>query len=558
MKKAKLISILLATLVTLSLLAGCKKETTPTANNNNNSSKDDKTPITFTVFSKDPNANYENFESPVAKEIQKRTGVTLKMEYPVGNLDEKIGLMIASNDYPDMIYGDQSKLISAGALLPLDDYIEKFGSNVKALYGEDLGRLRYSLDDPKIYFLGSFGVGGQRWEPNMGFEIQHAAVKAAGFPQIKTLEDAEKVIKDYVEKNPTINGQPTIGLSLIADDWRWMCGPGNMAAFVSGMPDDGQWYVNPDTKEATYRFIMDSHKKYYKWLNHMNDIGLLDKDSFTQKYDQYTAKIASGRVVALNDQLWQYRDAQLSLVKDGKYERTYGTYPVTLDKSIKNADFTDYGYSASYGIGITKSCKDPERAFKFLDWMASDEAQILNNWGIEGVHYTVVNGKRVISEEEMQKRNTDPEYGKKTGIGVYGYPFPQRGDGVLDSTGQTYTVKSVEDIKKNYNSAEKEVLAAYGVQMWKDLYPQANELPKQVWGQAWGIAIPQDTELAEILQKANDIVKAGIAKAVLAKPADFDNAWNEMQDKLKAIGIDKANAEFTKLVKQRLELWTKK
>lgn len=557
MKSKKLLSLLLTTAVASSILAGCNKAGAPTASDADKSASEDKKPITFTVFSKDPNANYENFESPVAKEIQKRTGVTLKMEYPVGELDQKIGLMIASNDYPDMIFGEQSKLISAGALVKLDDYIENFGANVKALYGEDLVRLRYNLDDPSIYFLGSFGVGAERWEPNMGFELQHDAVKAAGFPKIKTLEDAEKVIKDYVAKNPSIGGQQTIGLSLIFDDWRWQSAVGNMGAFVSGMPDDGQWYIDTDKKEAKYRFTLDNHKEYFKWLNHMNDIGLLDKDSFTQKFDQYSAKIAAGRVVALNDQLWQYRDAQTSLVKDKKYERTYGTYPVTLNDSIKNADFTDTGYSASYGMGITKSCKDPERAFKFLDWMASDEAQILNNWGIEGIHYTVKDGKRVISDEEMQKRNTDPEYSKKTGIGAYGYPFPQRGDGVLDKTGQTYTVKSPGDIIKNYNPVEKEVLKAYGVEMWKDLYPKKEELPKSAWGQAWGIAIPQDTDLAEILQKANDISKAGVAKAVLAKPADFDTAWNEMQTKLTAAGIEKANAEFTKLLQGRLELWKK-
>ena len=30
------------------------------------------------------------------------------------------------------------------------------------------------------------------------------------------------------------------------------------------------------------------------------------------------------------------------------------------------------------------SSEHPEEAFDFLDWMASEEAQILTNWGIEG------------------------------------------------------------------------------------------------------------------------------------------------------------------------------
>ena len=40
-----------------------------------------------------------------------------------------------------------------------------------------------------------------------------------------------------------------------------------------------------------------------------------------------------------------------------------------------------------WGTGISIDCKDPVRAIKFLDFLASDEGQILNNWGIEGKHY---------------------------------------------------------------------------------------------------------------------------------------------------------------------------
>lgn len=38
-------------------------------------------------------------------------------------------------------------------------------------------------------------------------------------------------------------------------------------------------------------------KTYYKILNQMWNEGLLDKEMFSQNYDQYLAKISSGRVV---------------------------------------------------------------------------------------------------------------------------------------------------------------------------------------------------------------------------------------------------------------------
>lgn len=561
----RLLAILLCMVAFIGSFAGCSDNannvdkpdnTTPSTGE---TVDNDKTPITFTVFSKDLNPNYDNFESPVAKKIMEATGVTLKMEYPVGDLVEKVGLMIAGKSYPDMIFvsGELNKFVDADAVIDLEDMINEKGDNVKNLFGDYINRLRFTNDDPSIYMLGTYGVDEEVWEPSMGIEIQHAAVKEAGYPEIKTLEDAEKIIADYIAKHPTTDdGQPMLGLSLIADDWRWQSAVGNMAAFVSGMPDDGNFYIDPNKQEAVYRFTLDNHKDYFKWLNHMNDIGLLDKESFVQKHDHYAAKISSGRVVALNDQQWQFAEAETALEGAGQYDKTYGFYPAQLSEDIQSGNFIEKGYSGGWGISITDNCKDPDRAFQFLDWLCSDEAQVLNNWGIEGENYTIENGKRVISDEEWKKRTTDTEYGKKTGIGLYLYPFPMRGRGVLDPTGSPYVPVTVDSIIKNYNPAEKETLAAYGASMWKDLYPSAEDLGRvDPWGYAWLISLPADGELPVIITKLLDVTKQYIATSVMATPDEFDDIWDEFQAELKKAGVDKANEGFTKLLKDRIDLW---
>ncbi|MET3209328.1 UNVERIFIED_CONTAM: ABC-type glycerol-3-phosphate transport system substrate-binding protein [Paenibacillus sp. PvR008] len=62
------------------------------------------------------------------------------------------------------------------------------------------------------------------------------------------------------------------------------------------------------------------------------------------------------------------------------------------------------------------------RAIKFLDFLASDEGQILRNWGIEGQHYNVENGKRVIPADVQQRKNTDNSaFMRESGIGFTGY-----------------------------------------------------------------------------------------------------------------------------------------
>lgn len=517
----------------------------------------DKTPITFSVFSKDPNAQYEDFESPVAKKITEATSVTLKMEYPVGDIKEKTGLMLASGEYPDMMFlaGEMGPFVEAGALIDLTEKIEK-SANINKMVEGYINRLKYSMEDQAIYALPGYGAFDAKWEPSQGTWLSHKAVKDAGFPEIKTLTDVEKVISDYVKANPTIDGQSTIGLSFATDDWRWQSSVGNMSGAVAGLAADGNWFIDPETYDATYRFALDSHREYYRWLNHMNDVKLLDPEVFTQKYDQYSAKIAAGRVVALHDEGWQIREGQSALRSSGKEELMYGIYPAQLDDTTISGDFIDKGYVAGMGMAISDTCSDPDRAFAFLDWLASDEGQILNYWGIEGEHYTIEDGKRVISEEEWAKRTSDPEYSKKTGVGVYLYPFPAWGKGVLDANGQSYSTATTESITKNYTAIEKEVLAEYDAEMWRDIYPTAEELGrKDPWGYAWQMTIPDNSEVPVIVTKLLDLTKKYIAQSVSAKPAEFDGIWDQFQADMAKAGLEEATTEYSRLIKERVELW---
>ena len=68
----------------------------------------------------------------------------------------------------------------------------------------------------------------------------------------------------------------------------------------------------------------------------MNDIGLLDPESFTQKEDTYKAKISSGRVVGLSDAAWDYSDAEKTLLSEGKAGSTYARLAVTVSDEYKD------------------------------------------------------------------------------------------------------------------------------------------------------------------------------------------------------------------------------
>ncbi|MNM87362.1 Bacterial extracellular solute-binding protein [compost metagenome] len=256
-------------------------------------------------------------------------------------------------------------------------------------------------------------------------------------------------------------------------------------------------------------------------------------------------------------------DAENALKTAGKNEYSYAHFPVTLSEDYVDHSFQPAGVDG-YGIAITTACKDPVRAIKFLDWLASDEGQVLRNWGIEGKHYTVdANGQRVIPAEVTEKRMNDTaNFTKETGLGnpggLYAVMSARYGDGVKDSTGNYYTINFPEQIVELYSDAEKESLKAYNATTWKDLFPQESDFEAKEWGALYNMPVPTDGDYQVISKKTQDIIRKRIPEAILAKTSDFDKIYDAFLADLDKAGAEKMEAEYTELVKARVSLFTGK
>lgn len=548
----------------LFVAAACSGSEEETSANNDNDTNDgneitDAEEIEFTLFASDNNPSWNGMDSDVGQVIKEETGVSLDADFALGDPAERIALFAASGDYPDFILpkGDGGLLVDAGAMVDLRPLIEEHGPNIQEVYGDYLNRMTWSTDDDAIYFIGTNGgVDQEYWSPGNGFWLQHAVVEELGYPEINTVEDFENAIREYSEMYPEIDGQPTIPLSLLADDWRMLISVTNPAFFATGGSDDGEWFIDDETQEAVLHYRRPEEREYFRWLNHMNDQGLLDPESFVQQEDQYLSKISSGRVLGMIDAEWSIADSQTALREDGKTERMHGIYPVTLDETFKQANFQDAGYLGQWGIGITVDNPDPVRAIKFLDWLASEEAQILNNWGIEGEHYQYdEDGNRYLTEEQREERLSDSNFDERTGINVFRSYGPHYGDGVLDSSGQPFTINTPETVIEDYTTVEKEVLEAYGAQTWADLFPSSDEFPVKPWGAAWEINWSSDSPIAVPFQRSQDTMMTRIPEAILADPEEFDNVYDRFMDELDAHGVEEMEQEFNQLIQQRIELW---
>lgn len=567
--KRKVVSLMLVSAMVAGMLAGCGSDSgsskggssTETGSAAEASSSgetaddaDDKSPITFEYFNADgKNGNWDN---PVAKAITEATGVTLDVSYPVasqGDAKEDVALMIANDEYPNMIYakGSATDLYQAGALIDMTDLIEKYGPNIKKMYGAEMEKLKWSQDDPGIYQLSYAGVNQKTLTTGGSCQIQWAALKENDYKYPKTLDEYEKMIKSYLAAHPkTEDGLDMIGITMSASDWHWMITLGNPAGLIAdASPDNGQWIID-DEYNVHYKHVTDEEKEYFKWLCRMYNEGILDPNFATQTDDDYIAKVASGRVVAITDAEWHYSQCEATLVADGKVDQTYVGLPVTLREDQVEKALLYQGTTVGWGIGITKSCEDPVRAIKFLDYLCSDEGQILYHWGIEGENYFLDDdGQPYRTDEEVAKAQSDPDYAKNTGIDNY-TGFPIYGTGSYSEDGFPYTPTTKESVIANYNTAEKEGCEAMGFEMLTDMFAQPEEFDLLPYSALWAYQQPQ--ELAEKQTILDEIAWPGLVKCVTGTEDEFDGNWESMVQELTDNGLADAEEAMTEFLATKL------
>ena len=171
----KFLALLLAALMIITALAACQgapsggqaqpaeneageKEADAGEEKEDEASSDE----VYTIKFFDKNSGTKVFgEDRVSVELMKRTGVKVEVVNPTGDPSEKLSLMLAANDYPDIVLMDRgsdivNQYIEAGALIPLSDYFDLM-PNVVQMYGEVLNKSVYK--DGKNYYLNNwYGV----------------------------------------------------------------------------------------------------------------------------------------------------------------------------------------------------------------------------------------------------------------------------------------------------------------------------------------------------------------------------------------------------------------
>ncbi|MEC0368817.1 ABC transporter substrate-binding protein [Paenibacillus chibensis] len=528
-------------------------EQAETGSNDNKDGKDGKVePFNVSVFIGEA-GQQPTPDNKIYKKIKDELGASFNFEFLAGDINQKLGVMIAGSDYPDLMTGN-TKLTAAGAFIPLEDLIEKYAPNLKKHYA-DYWNMMKDPSDGHIYVLPNYGVYNGKlnstWYSGPAFWIQKDVLEEAGYPKVKTLDEYFDLIEKYKEKHSTIDGSPTIGFEILNYDWRnW--GLFNAPQHLIGHPNDGGVVVKDGVAEIFAD--KDYAKQYYKKLNEMNDKGLIDKETFVQNYDQYLAKLSSGTVLGMFDQHWNFQNAENSLITQKKDNRTYVGLPLVYDSSTKDYYRDRSPLNLNNGFGISVNAKDPVKIIKLLDSLITEDWQKTLTWGVEGEDYIVNEKGRFMKTQEQRDKFTDGTW-KLANKADALFSYLPKIEGSFSDGNATDAAAQPEEYQAGLKEYDKKFLQAYGYNSYVDFFSEPPENP--VYYPAWTIDLIEGSEAKIVNTKLNDLSTKFLPKAILAKPADFDSVWGDYTSQIGKVNVKAYEDRINEQIKWRIDHWSK-
>jgi len=379
-------------------------------------------PITLAVFADNPNldsATFEKYDTLIPQLVREETGVTLDFTEAVDSSEQSLNLLIASGDYPDILFINIRKhtqpalsMIENDQIWAFDDLKEKYGiDTLKHISVNQRFYLRTLFGTDKICYLTNMGVPDEhmdspwlvRWQT--GTYINEKLYKALGSPPVNSFEDLMNVAERIKAQNPRIEFPINVTRSTGKRKF-------NEAAEFNALK---MYYGLNDP--TSYWKLGEEHKFYFqapafidllKDFNKMYNRGLISPIIWTgSKSDKMGQLFSGAAAITLNgdaDNLEKYTTTLQAKFPDERYIML-PPYPGRPKYEFTAAGH--YGRGGQSGWAIPKGGKNTLRALAVVDYLMSDHFQLLMQYGREGREHDIVGGMPVLKPEIAALPGTD-------------------------------------------------------------------------------------------------------------------------------------------------------
>jgi putative aldouronate transport system substrate-binding protein len=284
----KSILMLIFTIFSISLLAGCIEKNTVSENDSENSEGSDLVEIT-TVRTLADDTKFKDGEdvnnNVVTKWAEDNLGIDLNTLWTVPSNEQyntKIRLSMSANkDLPDVFLVSDGQLIAdlieSGQVMQIDEAIEKYASpKLKEVYNDFPAAFYSGTSEGKRYGLprlsGGNGSDSLLW-------IRQDWLDKFDLEAPKTIEELENVMDVFVNEDPDGNGKDdTIGITMASKNGlaTWLAD----GSFVFGAYGDylPKLWSKDENGELVYGSIQPSVKEGLSKLNEWYEKGYLDRE----------------------------------------------------------------------------------------------------------------------------------------------------------------------------------------------------------------------------------------------------------------------------------------
>ncbi|MGX4587688.1 extracellular solute-binding protein [Paenibacillus chitinolyticus] len=526
---------LITVLSSIAVLSGCSSDSKPNATDAGKQGTAQTTGVKFGEQQLDISfyGNYDWFTMPVwgqdlaTKWVKENKKVNVTGVPNGGNSEQKFNTLMASKELPDVIWLERGaqveKLRAAGMLVSFDEYLDKY-PNLKKWAGEaTLNMLRSS--DGKLYQFPNWYT--QRPAGNAGYMINLKIYKELGEPKLETYDDLYAYLKQVKAKYPDVT---PFDSGVQAQNVEIMY-PG----FANDHPVTNiNMRAVPEGNELKSIFADPVYRESLTYSSKLFREKLITQDVLTQTKDQIDEKVNNGKVAVMAaSSVTEFGSKGTTALqsKDPSHPGYQMIWPIHKEGVDKTKVFPGHYATLGWNVNvITKSAKNPEAIFAFLDWMTGEEGQRVMFWGPEGEYWQG-------TDEKGTPKFTDKYYSDATGRAK-----------LMDSLVNLQWVGNTTYIDTAKTDIELKLPAEK--QSW-ETRNQTQVAWKTVFNRTEFVNLdpPSNTEEGMVQQRIKDIFTESRAKALFAKS---DAEVTSILDKAEK---DAQAAGYAKLLKYQTERW---
>ncbi len=334
-------------------------------------------------------------EYPRVAEMQKKTGVTLNIQYAdLGMEEEQFNALLASENLPDMIYydwmnipGGPDQAIRDNYIISLNDVMKEYSPNFCRFMEENPTFSKMSrTDSGNFYMYPSYEEWGEenssvdRQLGSGGYVMRKDWLDELNLQPPETIEEWHTALTAFKE-------QKHVSAPFTESYFDKVFCQGMLAAYglyTDFYQQDGQVLYGPG--QSAYR-------QYLAQMNQWYREGLVNENIISADYATIQDNMQSGESgVAF---AWLGAGMGTWIQEGKKASPNYdliGLKPPVLEKGTQAAFGLTFLPVSSMGIAISAASKKQELAAKFLDYGYSEEGKVTYNFGIEGVSYEKKDG----------------------------------------------------------------------------------------------------------------------------------------------------------------------